>query len=88
MSLLRATNRDVIFKLFILLIAESAVAELEIQAGLGLQTFKIFFLYKLFECLRKSPSVRILILPLFSLQHTIPNFFFRHFFYSSLHSLA
>ena len=40
-----------------------------------LKTLMICFLYKLFECLRKSPSVKILIFPFFSLQQTKPNFF-------------
>ena len=55
--------------------AERAVAVSEIQVGFLLHTFKIIFLYKLFECLRKSPSVKILIFPLFSLQQTTPNLF-------------
>ena len=72
---MRATNNEVIFREFILSIADRAVAESEIQVGFLLHTFEIVFLYKLFECLRKSPSDKILILPFFSLQQTKPNFF-------------
>ena len=76
MSLLRVTKSAVIFLEFIFSIAESAVAESEIQVGFLLDTFEIVFLYKLFECLRISPSVKMLIFLFFSLQQTKPNFFF------------
>ena len=75
-SLSRATKSEVIFLAFIFSIAERAVAESEIHDGFLLHTVKIVFLYKLFECLRKSPSVIIFIFPFFYLQQTKHNPFF------------
>ena len=73
---MRETKSEVIFKKFIFSIALSAVAESEIQVGFLLDALEIVFLYKLFEFLRISPSVKILIFPFFSLQQTIPNLYF------------
>ena len=55
--------------------AERAVDSSEIQVGFFVAIFTIFFVNKLLECLRKSPSEITDILPFFSLQQTIHNFF-------------
>ena len=86
-SFFLVTKSEVIFKEFIFSIAESAVSVSETQLGFLLQISKIFLLKRLLLFRLISPSVIKFIFPLFSLTHTIPNFFFWHFYYSIFYSL-